>query len=140
MKLIVLARRNRASALLAVLLLLQLALSWPSAADEQPDAAAAAEKTAFKERVQPLLKKYCVRCHNADNLESGIRVDQLTASLEDQQIPLWKGIQKLVMDEAMPPEDEPQPTAEQRKSFDTWITRAITAARSRPSPKNGSVR
>ncbi len=121
-------------------------LVWTASGQEKPivPGAAAAnsaiEEAAFKEHVQSLLKKFCVRCHNPDNLESGIRVDHLTTSLEERQIPLWKGIQKQVLDGAMPPEDEPQPTAEQRKAFDGWVTRAITAVRSRPSPKNGSVR
>ncbi len=128
------------------LLLAMLVLGWTAIGQEKPAAPgavtpnAAIDEAAFKEHIQPLLKTFCVRCHNADEMESGIRVDQLTASLEEKQIPLWKGIQKQVSDGAMPPEDEPQPTAEQRKSFDGWITRAITAARSRPSPKNGSVR
>ena len=138
--------RSRLRMAIGTLLLAMLALSWTAIGQEKPAAPGAAvangaiEEAAFKEHVQPLLKKFCVRCHNADNLESGIRVDQLTASLEDRQIPLWKGIQKQVLDGAMPPEDEPQPTAEQRKAFDGWITRAITAVRSRPAPKNGSVR
>ncbi len=101
---------------------------------------AVADATAFKERIQPLLQKYCVRCHNADNMESGIRVDQLTATPEDRQLLLWKGIQKQVADEVMPPADEPQPTAEQRKSLSEWITRTIAAARARDTKKNGSVR
>lgn len=101
---------------------------------------AAAEEVAFKEHVQPVLQKFCLRCHNADNMESGIRVDQLTATPEDRQLFLWKDIQKQIADEAMPPPDEPQPTAEQRKSLDEWITRAMAAARSRNRQKNGSVR
>ncbi|MEK6258780.1 MAG: DUF1592 domain-containing protein [Planctomycetota bacterium] len=120
------------------------AVGWTANGQEVPAtpgaAAATAEETAFQERVQPLVQKYCVRCHDADNMESGIRVDQLTAALEDRQLPLWKDILKQVADGAMPPEDEPQLSAEQRKSLTEWITRAMTAARSRPSPKNGSVR
>ncbi len=132
--------RLRLCIAVGTLSLATLVLAWTASGQEKTGPAAATEEVAFKEQVQPLLKKFCVRCHNADNLESGIRVDQLTASLEDRQIPLWKGIQKQVLDGAMPPEDEPQPTAEQRKAFDGWITRAINVARSRPSPKNGSVR
>ena len=70
--------------------------------------AAAVSDTAFRELVQPLLTKYCLRCHNADNMESGIRVDQLTAVIEDRHIPLSKGIQKQIESGAMPPEDEPR--------------------------------
>jgi hypothetical protein len=124
-----------------VLAIMTHAAGWTATGQEIPtEPVAVAEIAAFNERVQPLLRKYCLRCHNADNMESGIRVDQLTAALEDRQLPLWKGILKQVADGIMPPEDEPQPTTAQRKSLTEWITRAITAARSRPSPKNGSVR
>ena len=116
-------------------------LGWTVNGQEAPAVStAAAEIKSFKEHVQPLLQKHCVRCHDAENMESGIRVDQLTAALEDRQLPLWKGILKQVVDGDMPPADEPQPSAEQRKSLTEWITRAMTAARSRPVPKNGSVR
>lgn len=116
------------------------ALSWSDEKPAAPATAIATEAAAFKEQIQPLLQKHCVRCHNADNMESGIRVDHLTAAPEDKQLPLWKGILKQVADGDMPPADEPQPTEEQRKLLTEWITRAMTAARSRPTPMNGSVR
>lgn len=115
-------------------------LSWSQENRVTPSTAIATEEAAFKERIQPLLRKHCVRCHNAENMESGIRVDQLTAAFEDRQLPLWKGILKQIADGDMPPADEPQPTADERKSLTEWITRGMTAARSRPSPKNGSLR
>ncbi len=105
-----------------------------------PTKAAAIEESAFKDGVQPLLQKFCHRCHNAENMESGIRVDQLAATPDDRQVFLWKDILKQVADGAMPPADEPQPTAEQRKLLTEWITRAMTAARSRKLPNNGSAR
>ena len=120
--------------------------AWIVNGQERPKATSvdvasnAAQEAAFKELVQPLLKTFCVRCHNADNMESGIRVDQLTAIIEDRHIPLWKGIQKQIDSGAMPPEDEPQLSAEQRKSVDEWITMGITGARSRHRAKNGAVR
>lgn len=115
-------------------------LSWSQVNRVAPATGIATEEAAFKERVQPLLQKFCLRCHDADNMESGIRVDQLTAAMEDKHLPLWKGILKQVADGDMPPADEPQPTEEQRKSLTEWITRSMTAARSRPTQKNGSVR
>lgn len=104
------------------------------------DADASADEKLFTDFVQPLLKKHCVRCHNPDNLKSGIRVDQLTATLEDKHLFLWKDILKQVTDKAMPPEDEPQPTDDERKSLAEWIARAMTAAMVRNTQKNGSVR
>ena len=117
-------------------------LSWTVNGQDVPAAAVATttEETAFKERVQPLLQKYCDRCHNAENMESGIRVDQLTAGMEERQLPLWKGVLTQVANEEMPPADELQPSVEQRKILTEWITRQMNIARSRPSPKNGSVR
>lgn len=115
----------------------------PSAHGEEPPAvprATAEEEAAFMEGVQPLVRKYCLRCHNPDEMMSGIRVDQLVAVPEEKQLLLLKDMLKQIADGAMPPEDEPQPTAEERKSLTNWITRSIVAARSRPTPKNGSVR
>ncbi len=131
---------------IGVIAVMAYAARWTANGQEVPTtpgtaaAAATAEETAFQERVQPLLQKFCVRCHNADNMESGIRVDQLTGVPADRELPLWKGILNQVVDGDMPPADEPQPTAEQRQSLTEWITQAMTAARSRPLPKNGSVR
>jgi hypothetical protein len=101
---------------------------------------AAANETTFEAQIQPLMQKFCVRCHNVDKMTSGIRVDQLNGALEDKQLFLWKDILKQVADEAMPPEDEPQPTAEQRRLLVEWISQALIAARTRNSQKNGSVR
>jgi len=126
------------------LAVLALVVGWAANGQEKPAApmaqAAAADEATFQERVQPLLQKFCVRCHNADNMESGIRVDHLTATLEDSQLPLWKGILKQVVDGDMPPADEPQLSTDQRQAVTEWITQGMTVARSRPVPKNGSVR
>jgi hypothetical protein len=101
---------------------------------------AAAEQGTFKTNIQPLVQKYCQRCHNVDKMTSGIRVDQLDGLLEDRHLFLWKDILKQVADEAMPPEDEPQPTAQERKLLVDWIKQALITARSRNTAKNGSVR
>jgi len=140
MTIIVLAKRNRVLALAAVMLVLQVGLSGQSTSEETPGKKVATEEATFKGQIKPLLQTFCVRCHNADNLESGIRVDHLTSAMEDQHLPLWKGILKQLADGDMPPADEPQPTAEQRKSLTEWITEAMKVAQSRPTPKNGSVR
>jgi len=94
----------------------------------------------FQEQIQPLLTKYCLPCHNADNMKSGIRVDHLNGALEDRQLALWKGVLEQIADEVMPPEDELQPTAEQRQLLVDWIGEAMVVARSRKRDKNGSAR
>lgn len=106
--------------------------------EQQP--AASADDKQYPEFVQPLLNKYCARCHNADKMKSGVRVDKLSALPDDKQLRLWKKIQRQVADEAMPPEDEPQPTDEERARFTGWVERTVNAALARNTERNGSVR
>src|SRR6187455_3421012 len=103
----------------------------------QPDAV---NNATFQKSIQPLFKEFCWRCHNADNMKSGIRVDHLAATPEDRHLPLVSAIATQVGDNTMPPEDEPQPTAAQRKALTDWASRTLAVARSRPVPKNGSIR
>ena len=98
------------------------------------------DEAVFNNRIQPLLQKFCVRCHDAENTKSGVRVDQLTAIPEDRQLFLWKAVQKQIDDGAMPPEDEPQIAKEDRTAINEWITNTIAKARARDTKKNGSIR
>lgn len=134
-----------ASTLVTTLLVTQ---AWFSRADAEEPAASRttpvpseeASAAEFRDRIQPLIEKHCLRCHNADTMESGIRVDQLTAVAEERQIPLLKGLHEQIADGAMPPDDEPQPTEDERALLTNWITRAVTIARSRETQRNGSAR
>jgi hypothetical protein len=94
----------------------------------------------FTAEVQPLLKQYCFRCHNADDMKSGIRVDLLDDSLQDRHLFLWRDIRKQIDGHAMPPEDEPQPSDAERQRLSAWIENAMNIAKSRNTEKNGSVR
>lgn len=94
----------------------------------------------FREQIQPVLQKYCFRCHNVDNMKSGIRVDGLDGALEDRQLFLWKAVLKQITDGDMPPVDELQLTATERARLSEWIQKLLMVARSRPSPKNGAIR
>jgi hypothetical protein len=113
---------------------------WAQVDKEKPAAAAVLIQESFAKQVQPLLKKYCLRCHNADKMESGIRLDRLNGALKDRHPFLWKEILTQVEGESMPPEDELQPTAAERTLLAAWIPRAIAMARARDTQKNGSIR
>ena len=67
------------------------AISQVPAASGEPKSA---EEMDFPKQVQPLLTKYCVRCHNVDKMKSGVRVDHLTGAAEDRHLALWNGILK----------------------------------------------
>ena len=94
----------------------------------------------FQDHVKPFLRQHCERCHNAEKLSSGVRVDHLDASLEDRHLKLWEAVAREVVTEAMPPEGEKQPAKAERARAAEWIGKALAVARSRPAPKNGSVR
>ncbi|HND51637.1 MAG TPA: DUF1592 domain-containing protein, partial [Pirellulaceae bacterium] len=103
--------------------------------------AVAAELTAtFPKDVKPFFTQHCERCHNGEKLTSGVRVDHLDAALEDRHLRLWEAVRREVDKKAMPPEDEKQPTAEERERLIAWIDRGLAMARSRPVPKNGGAR
>lgn len=94
----------------------------------------------FTQRVKPFLDQHCLRCHNPDNLVSGVRVDHLDAGLDDRHLKLWEAIERQLSSQAMPPEDESQPTANERQMATQWIRQALEVARLRPTPKNGGAR
>ena len=94
----------------------------------------------YEQKIQPLIKKLCFRCHNVDEMISGIRVDQLDGMLPEKRLFLWRDIRKQIADGAMPPEDELQPTDAERRMLMDWIGKAMIAAKSRVAEKNGSVR
>lgn len=105
------------------------------AADEQ-----APPVEAFQKQVQPLIKKYCVRCHDVEKMTSGVRVDNFTGEFPDESLFHWRDVAKQLSLEAMPPEDELQPTDKEREFLVDWIETEIAAARSRNSEKNGAIR
>ncbi|MCH2202425.1 MAG: DUF1592 domain-containing protein [Fuerstiella sp.] len=100
----------------------------------------AASRDSFEQEVRPFLQNYCLKCHNDEVAESGIRLDQLNGTFEQQRLRLWEGLRKQITNRKMPPEDASQPTTSERDSVLTAIDEAIRHARSRPDEFNGSVR
>ena len=97
-------------------------------------------ESSFEQQIRPLLNSFCFDCHNADTMESGIRVDGLNGQLAGRSPYLWTAIRKQLGKGAMPPKDEPQPAPEQRQAWIEWIDKALMHAKRRPRDKNGSLR
>ena len=113
-------------------------LSAQQSPTTQPDNATTGQS--FAKVALPFLKRHCYRCHNELERESGIRVDQLDGELPEASLKLWEEISEQIEISAMPPEEETQPTAKQRKAMIRWIRNALHEARTRTRPVNGSVR
>jgi hypothetical protein len=138
--------RNLLSLLLVTPVIFLALTSDPAVGQEKPElnipeaARKTPEERSFKKKIQPLLEKYCLRCHNAKEMKSGIRVDHLDGTMENNRLFLWRGIREQVDEQAMPPEDELQPTSQERALLDGWIGQAINATLARDREKNGSIR
>ena len=82
--------------------------------------------------VMQVLKRYCVGCHNADEAGGGLRLDSYSALLKGSTrgsviTPTRGDLSRLIRvvsgqaKPAMPPADEPQPTAAEIALLTTWI-------------------
>ena len=94
----------------------------------------------FQQDIKPLLSKYCFDCHGSEKSKAGIRVDYLDGSLPDKEVRHWQIIRKQLREEEMPPEDELQPSQDERGALLNWIDQALEMARKRVRPKNGIIR
>jgi len=95
-------------------------LAAEPASDPETAARAAAKRT-YETRVVPFLKTYCSACHE-DKQKGGVT---FRYAKRDPGSPafrsIWKTSLSNVESEAMPPEDEKQPTPEERKMFADWV-------------------
>ncbi|HAA72897.1 MAG TPA: hypothetical protein DCE55_27410 [Planctomycetaceae bacterium] len=97
-------------------------------------------QSSFRKEIQPLLKTLCLRCHNAEKMESGIRLDHLDGTLPDKNLFHWRDVRKQLLGMGMPPEGERQPTDAERDLLVGWIQNAMIVARQRNNERNGLIR
>ncbi len=75
------------------------------------------------------LESYCIKCHGAEKQKGKIALHTLRGvPLQDTQIELWKQMLEQLENGEMPPEDEKQPSPEQRKQVQQWIKMALANA------------
>ncbi|MBT3840883.1 MAG: DUF1592 domain-containing protein [Verrucomicrobia bacterium] len=76
------------------------------------------------------LKQYCYKCHGPDKQKAKRRFDTLPATIKDfRQQEQWQEIVDQLNLGEMPPEDEEQPTQEERLAAVKSMTEAIAGAR-----------
>lgn len=80
----------------------------------------------FDTLVSPFVKKHCVSCHNAEEVEGGLdlsafkKADDLLA----QRKP-WQRVVRQLKAGAMPPEGQPRPDEKQLKEVIAWLEQAL---------------
>ena len=76
------------------------------------------------------LKNHCIRCHGAEEQNADRQFDSLETEYSDQQTAEhWQEILDVINLGEMPPEDEPQPSADETKQFVATVTRKLDLAR-----------
>ena len=99
--------------------------AWFAAAPTTSIAAEDADTQAshvFQETVRPLLVRYCSGCHGEDTQEADIALTSYASpqsARADRET--WMAVDEAVLFGSMPPEDEPQPTRDERKQISSWI-------------------
>lgn len=106
------------------------ATSAPRATNKRVDNTRANRRaTAFPEKVQPLLKRYCFDCHGPAKEEAGLRLDRLDPDLIDgADAETWHDVLDQVSQGEMPPESANQPTPAERRVLGDWLQQALRDA------------
>lgn len=73
--------------------------------------------------VEPMLEKYCSRCHNDFDNVAGLSVENLGAAdiASGRNAEAWEKILRRVASGEMPPHSRPQPDMAQRAAFVAWL-------------------
>ncbi len=88
----------------------------------------------FEADVRPFLVKYCANCHTGEDAEGEFDYSRIkSASQVTEAYENWKAMAGHLQSETMPPDDEPQPTKQERELVLTWYRHFITTAKPRPA-------
>jgi mono/diheme cytochrome c family protein len=92
-------------------------------------AAGATRPDTFPREVAPLVQKYCVGCHGANNPPAGVSLVGFhdTASVLKARN-IWERVSRNVDAAHMPPEGAPQPTQAERERMVAWIDGTLSQA------------
>ncbi len=80
----------------------------------------------FAKDVRPILETYCFKCHGAEKQKGGVKLSagaDVAAIYRD--VKTWDKALAELRDGAMPPEDKPQPSEDERKRVMEWLDRAL---------------
>jgi hypothetical protein len=108
--------------LLGLALLLPIYLMNSAHADETGSAA-------FRADIQPLLAKYCIRCHGPKKQEGNLRIDGLDRDVvRGKDADFWHEALNQLNEGKMPPKDERQLTAKELVTVTTWLESELKKA------------
>lgn len=82
------------------------------------------QERAFQEQIRPLVDKYCARCHGGADPQAGLNLARFEqAAAVKKSTKTWKKALDQLRAGTMPPDDELQPTADERQALAGWLDR-----------------
>lgn len=77
----------------------------------------------FAEEISPIIQQTCFECHGEDSQEAGLRFDKLDPAMPSgDDVEAWASVRDALNSHQMPPPDEePQPSEQERQRFVDWI-------------------
>ncbi|MDA0350107.1 MAG: DUF1592 domain-containing protein [Verrucomicrobia bacterium] len=84
---------------------------------------------AFNDHIRPFLEEYCIKCHGPDKQKGERRFDTLAYPISDDNALIdFQDMLDLLNLGDMPPEDEEQPSSDQRQAIVDWLTQEVNKA------------
>ncbi len=83
--------------------------------------AAATRSEVFDATIAPVLKEYCVTCHDGVQAGTDLALNELTADMS-RHGETWMRVRSQVANGLMPPQGHPRPSPNQRRALMEWIT------------------
>lgn len=83
----------------------------------------------FQTQVKPILRQACVSCHGAESQEGNIRIDVLDPDLfHGDDVNWWLEVFAVLSNGEMPPPDEAELAAEDRRKIVDWLSAEMQVA------------
>ncbi len=95
----------------------------------------------YDQHVRTTLSAYCMDCHGADEPEAALNLARFDIDSVDvsEATDVWARVLEMVESGEMPPEQEAQPTAEEKKQLVTWLESALESVDCRKISQPGRV-
>ena len=82
----------------------------------------AARGADYQREIQPLLRKYCVECHEGDLAQGGVTFNTYqAANAKTRDRAVWVKVARQLQGKVMPPSDAKQPTDAERRAILGWV-------------------
>ena len=99
--------------------------------------ASAETSLTFDRDIQPVLDKYCLKCHGPEKPKGGINLAQVKNEATVHRDPkTWQTVLTQLHDRNMPPENKTQPTVTERDQLIEWLSHTLNNLDERYIPKD----